>query len=100
MDPLSTLLRSKTFFHAKNRPKPFYLRTLDGYGRSFRRHAGGKKLFIVNFQRSEFVCFWSVSRDRIGKGNNLLQKWGSPGIQESNIYVTHQNNQKLPVSEH
>ena len=44
--------------------KPFFA-TLDGYDvRSFRWHSGEKNTF-VNFQCSEFVWFWSVSRESV-----------------------------------
>ena len=63
MDPFSKLLLSKTFFHEKNRPKSFFANADAGYdGRSFRRRGGEKKTLFFNFQRSEFLCFWSVNR--------------------------------------
>ena len=51
--------KTKTFFHAK-------LQTPGGYdGRIFQWRGGEKEMLFVNFQCSEFVCFWSVSREPI-----------------------------------
>ena len=49
-----------------NCPKiiPFWPTQGRNDGRSYQLHGGGKT-FIVNFQYSDFVCFWSVSRETV-----------------------------------
>ena len=70
----------KPSFTLKINQDPF-LRTPDGYdGRSFRRRGGEKKHFFVNFQRSEFRCFWSVNRESV---KELTYQKKNGGHQES-----------------
>ena len=61
-------------------------------GRSFRRRGGEKKAFFVNFQRSEFVCFWSVSRESV---KELIYQKKNGGHQASKRVISH-NASKQP----
>ena len=90
----------KPSFTLKILQNPF-LRTPDGYdGRSFRRRGGEKKHFFVNFQRSEFLCFWSVNRESVKELIYQKKKGGHQASKRVISIVTHQNNNQIPVSEH
>ena len=67
MDPLSRLSQSETFFHPKDRPKtPFCEHRMAMMDKVFDGVLVKKNQhFFVNFQHSEFVCFWSVSRESV-----------------------------------